>query len=188
MDMETQPSHDQTCYQVSTAMTRLLRLIEQSLGKLTEQFYLTTSWKNAGRKSSMVLAMSLNDWISILTNGGGAKKRFQYCLNPNSSSHSVYLRAIQGHSGDNASDPELQDNVFLPEGFTECIFHVGNASGMNCTIRCGLIPGGRSLKRGRQSVFYTTVNPMADDNGMRETPRNLRNQGSCHTRILGNLF
>ena len=31
---------------------------------------------------------SLNDWTSILAKGGGAKKRFQYCLNPNSSSTS----------------------------------------------------------------------------------------------------
>ena len=55
IDIETQRSHDQTCHQVSKSMTRLLRMIEQSLGKLTEQFYLTTSWKNAGRKSSMVI-------------------------------------------------------------------------------------------------------------------------------------
>ena len=42
---------------------------------------------------------SLNDWISILAKGGGAKKRFQYCLTPNSSRHILYFRAIQWHSG-----------------------------------------------------------------------------------------
>ena len=42
-------------------------------------------------------------WVRI-------EKRFRYCLNPSSSSHFLYLRAIQG-SGDNALDPELQDNV-----------------------------------------------------------------------------
>ena len=30
---------------------------------------------------------SLNDWISILAKGGGAKKRFHFGLNPNSSRH-----------------------------------------------------------------------------------------------------
>ena len=32
-----------------------------------------------------------------------------------------YLRAIQGHSGGIAIDPELQDTVLLPVGFTEYI-------------------------------------------------------------------
>ena len=71
---------------------------------------------------------------------------FQYCLNPNFSNHFLNLRAIQGHSGGNALDPELQDNVLLPEGFTEYIYHVWNASEMNSIIRSGLIPGGRSFK------------------------------------------
>ena len=43
----------------------------------------------------------------------------------------------------------------------------------NSTIRNGMIPGGRSLKRGRQAVFFTAVNPMEDENGLGETPRDL---------------
>ena len=39
---------------------------------------------------------------------------FQCCLNPNSFNQFLYLGAIQGHSGDNAFDPALQDNVHLP--------------------------------------------------------------------------
>ena len=42
----------------------------------------------------------------------------------------------------------------------------------------GLIPGGTSFKRERQSVFFTHVNPMDDQNGLRET--------LCKT--LGNAF
>ena len=71
---------------------------------------------------------SLNDWISILAKGGGAKKRFQYCLNPNSSRHIPYFRTIQGQSGGIAIDPELPDNVLLPKGLTEYIYHAGNVS------------------------------------------------------------
>ena len=67
----------------------------------------------------------------------------------------LYLRAIQGHSGDNAVDPALQDNVMLPKGFTEYL--VGNASELNSIIRNGIIPRGKSLKRRRQGVFFTTV-------------------------------
>ena len=86
-------------------------------------------------------------WISFLAKGGEQKKRFQYCLNPNSSEHLLYFRAIQGHSGCNLVDPALQDNVLLPEDFTEYIYHVGNVSEMHSIIRSGLIPGGRSLEK-----------------------------------------
>ena len=78
-----------------------------------------------------------------MAEGGGAKKRLQYCLNPDSPNQFLYLRAIQGHSGKNAIDPVLQDNVLLPKGFAEYIFHVGNASELNSIIRNGLIPGGK---------------------------------------------
>ena len=80
------------------------------------------------------LQWSISDWISIVEKGG-PKKRIQYCLNPDSSGHFLYFRAIQGHSGRNAIDPELQDNVLLPEGLTEYIYHVGNVSEMHSIIR-----------------------------------------------------
>ena len=107
---------------------------------------------------------------SPLVKGGGAKKRVQYCLNPNSPNQFLYLRAIQGHLGESAIDLALQDNVLLPAGFPEYIYHVGNASEMNSLVRSGSILEGRSLKRGRQTVF---TNPMEDVNGMEETPCDL---------------
>ena len=70
----------------------------------------------------------LEDWISKLAKGGGAKKRFHCCVNPNSSNQFLYSLAIQGRSGESAFDPALQDNVLLPKGFTEYIYHVGNAN------------------------------------------------------------
>ena len=48
-------------------------------------------------------------WISRLAQGGGAKKRFQYGMNQNSSNQFLYLRATQGHSGECAIDLALQD-------------------------------------------------------------------------------
>ena len=102
-----------------------------------------TLLKNStGRKgrSSMVLHNGHSTiGFPFWQKGGRAKKRFQYCLNPNSSNHIPYFRAIQGHSGGIAIDPELQDNVLLPKGFTEYIYHVGNVSEMHSTIRSGLI-------------------------------------------------
>ena len=94
-------------------------------------------------------------------------------MNPNSSNQFLYRRTRQRHSGDDAIDPALQDYVLLPKGFTEYIHHVGNASELNSIMRSGLIPGGKSLKRGRQAVFFTAVNPMEDAYGMEETPCDL---------------
>ena len=36
-----------------------------------------------------------------------------------------------------------------------------------------MMRSGKSLKRGRQAVLFTTVNPMEDENGMGETPCDL---------------
>ena len=78
------------------------------------------------------------------------------------------MTAIQGHSGDNIADLALQDNVLLPDDLTQCIYHIGNVSEIYPITKSGLIPGGRSLKRDRQTVFFTAVNPMDDDQGMEE--------------------
>ena len=59
----------------------------------------------------------------------------------------------------------LQDNVLFPEGFTEYIYHVGNGKELRSIVRHGLIPGGVSLKTGRQAVFFTVVNPMDNQDG-----------------------
>ena len=68
---------------------------------------------------------SIEKWMSVLAKGGGQKKSFQYCLNPHYPPQFLFFRAIQGRSG-STINPALQDNVLLPEGFTEYIYHVGN--------------------------------------------------------------
>ena len=60
---------------------------------------------------------------------GGVKKRFQYCLEPNSRETILYLRAIQVHSGGSKIDPTLQDNVILPYDISDHIYHVGSSHG-----------------------------------------------------------
>ena len=70
------------------------------------------------------------------------------------------FRAIQGRSGCTLVDPKLHDNVLLPDDFAEYIYYIRNAHDMHSIIQGRLIPGGRSLKRDRQSVFFTAVNPM----------------------------
>ena len=59
-------------------------------------------------------------------------------------------------------NPTLQDNVLLPDDFIAHIYHVGNSHELHSILQCGLIPGGKSLKKERQAVFFTAVNPMCD--------------------------
>ena len=94
-------------------------------------------------------------------------------MNPNPSRHFLYFRAIQGHSGCNLVDPTLQDSVLLPDDFAEYIYHIGNANEMHSIIKSGLIPGGRSLKKDWQSVFFTALNPMDDNQDLEEVEYDL---------------
>ena len=136
-------------------------MINQSLEEATERSTTVTSSKSAGR-SSMVLRNGDLKFGYRLWQKGGGKKRFQYCVNPNSSNQFLYFRVIQGHSGDSVVEHALQDNVLLLKGFTEYLHPVGNANELNSIIRNGLIPGRNASREG--------------------------NQGSRHTRILGNAF
>ena len=111
----------------------------------------------------------IDKWISVLAKGGGQKKRFQYCLNPNYPQKFLYLRAIQRHSR-RTINPALQDNVLLLEGFTAYIYHVGNGKELRSIVNHGLTPGRVSLKTGRQAVFFTVEHPMDDQGGLRGNP------------------
>ena len=48
------------------------------------------------------------------------------------------LRALQGHSGRNLIDPTLQDNVVIPDGFFEYIYHIGCAINLHSIMNSGL--------------------------------------------------
>ena len=97
-------------------------------------------------------------WKSRMAGGGGNKKRFQYCTDP-SGQEILYLRDLQGHSGRNPIDLSLQDNVLIPNGFFEYIFHFGCAINLHSITNSGLIPGGQNLSK-RQTVFFTSVDKM----------------------------
>ena len=104
---------------------------------------------------------SIRTWLSYMQRGGGPKKRFRYCLNPHSAETIIYFRAIQGHPGQEQINPTLQYNVLLPSDFAEYIYHVGSSHDMHSIIQSGLIPGGKDIKKGRQTVFFTAVSPMS---------------------------
>ena len=94
-----------------------------------------------------------------MAGGGGNKKIFQYCTD-SSRKEILDLRALQGHSGRNPIDPNLQDNVSIPDNFFEYIYHIECAISLHSITNSGLIAGGQISSRERQTVFFTAVNPM----------------------------
>ena len=92
-----------------------------------------------------------NRWLACLAAGGGPKRRYQYC--PDYLGSIIYLRALQGHSGDNIIDLEMQDHVLITPGIFPYVYHVGSNFNILSILSNGLIPGGLELS-GRQSVFF----------------------------------
>ena len=87
------------------------------------------------------------------------RKDFQYCTDP-SGQEILYLRALQGHLGRNPTYLSPQDNVLIPDKFSEYIYHIGCAINLHSITNSGLIPEGQYLGKERQTVFFTAVNPM----------------------------
>ena len=98
--------------------------------------------------------------IACLAAGEGPKRRYQYCSDYLGSI--VYLRALQGHSGNNLIDPTLQDNVVIGSGIFHYFYHIGYAFNLHSIINNGLIPRGQDLSR-RQTVFFLPIDPRHKD-------------------------
>ena len=95
IDIQTQRSHDQKCYRVSTAITRFLRHDEPVPRGSDEAIHNSDIIQECRtQKFDGASQWLLKDWLSKLAEGG-PKKRFQYCGNPNSSNQFQYLRAIR---------------------------------------------------------------------------------------------
>ena len=99
------------------------------------------------------------EWVDLL-HRGNVKKRFQYCLNSDGFIH--YMRVSRDHSGGNKVDPLLPDKVQMPYMWSEYLHHVGSSLCLQSIIHSGLIVGWKDLKEGRQTVFFTAVDPMSD--------------------------
>ena len=106
--------------------------------------------------SSQVQHWSDDRWKSCLAAGGGSKRRYQYCSD--NSGRILYLRALQGHSGNNLIDPTLQDNVLIESGIFHHIYHIGCAFNLHSIINNRLILGGQDSSR-RQTVFFLPIDP-----------------------------
>ena len=188
IDTEVQRSKDRCCFLMPKFITQLLRHKEvdreEDAGvpcdRIVEKWNEVLSkdsrcWSDeVKQESKMAPHWSANKWIDVLSKGGGQKKRFQYCLKPDCPGRLLYFPAIEGrsgkaHSGNAPTNPVLQDNVLLPMNFTKYVYHVGHGNELRSTVRNGLVPGGFSTKTSRCAVFFTVVDPMDDEQGLRET-------------------
>ena len=80
IDIETLRSNDQKCFEVSKAVTRFLRHDKQVLRGLDGAIQYNDLVEECRNKNfDGASQWSLEDWISKLAKGGGAKKRLQYC-------------------------------------------------------------------------------------------------------------
>ena len=75
----------------------------------------------------------------------------------------LYILAIQGHNGGNLMAPGLFGHVAIPYEWKELLLHRGCS--FNCTsiLQSGLVAGGRVSRDGRQTVFFTRLNPFGDN-------------------------
>ena len=175
-------------FAVSKAMIRLLRHGSSTLQEDDGAVRFDDLMEEFKAKFEGTSQWSVDAWITFLAKGRGPKKRFQYCLNPNSSQHFRYFRAIQGRSGGNLVDPALHHNVLLPDDFAEYIYHIGNVSGKYSITKVDWSQE-EEVSKGRsnpcfslQWIRWTTIKVWKRFNTI------WTNQGSHHTKKLGNLI
>ena len=131
--------------------------------------------------------LSTQNWsdnrrLACLAAGGGPKRRYQYCSD--SVGSIIYLRALQGHSGDIIIDLAMQDHVLISPGIFPYIYHVGSNFNIPSILSNGLIPGGQELSR-RQSVFFLPVDPRDENH---RDPENIDYSVPRRARYVQNMW
>ena len=99
-----------------------------------------------------------DDWINHIS----SKTRFQYCKS--SCSDLLKIRAFQGHTGGEVIALELMGHVAIPFKGKEFQFHRGCSFNSMSILDAGLVAGGKESKEGRQTVFFTPLDPWCGEN------------------------
>ena len=132
--------------------------------------YSSSSWSSTSRRrwsdrtleiKGLVFRTILHNLNSGLMKSGRVqwrkaeetRKGFQYCTDP-SGQEILYLRALPGHSGRNLVDPELQDNVLIPNDFFEYIDYIECAINLHSITNSELIPGGQNFREKTDDIHH----------------------------------
>ena len=94
-------------------------------------------------------------WLRLI-HEGSSKTRFEYF--EGSQKFLAYIRAIRGHTGGISIDPELNWKEYIFSGWFS----------IQSILENGLIPGGKESDKGRQTVFFTPLNPYGGDSDEEE--------------------
>ena len=172
IDIDPQP-FDRSCFEVSKFMTRTLQHDSSILRDEDGPVRFDDLIKKFKEKFAGTLQWTVKTWATSLAKGGGEKEGFQCCLNPYSSNEFLYFRAIQGHSGEKSLIHCCKTLYCYRMTSPSTFYHIGNAFDMHSIIKSGLIPGGKSLRRDRQSVFLTALDPMDTEHDRREVEHDL---------------
>ena len=169
-------------------------MINQSIEEATERSTTVTSSKSAGSRSSTTLR---SDYLKIgyqnwqKEEDAAKKKDFLIARIQTLPSQFLYLRAIQGHSGDKCwltciARLRTDTERILPSTSTMSGWRIK----FNSVMRNVLLPGGHKVQKTKTSSLLHNSGP---DGGRKwhgwNPMRSWRNQGSRrHTKILGNAF
>ena len=104
------------------------------------------------------------NWVEHLYRGRH-KTRFEICFYADD--ELMYIRAIQGHSGGMVIQPELMNYVLIPClipcTWKQFIYHMGRARDRYSIAEAGLVAGGKGNTEGRQTIFFTLLDPYHSD-------------------------
>ena len=100
------------------------------------------------------------NWLHCLYLGS-IKTRFEICKDENGELR--HIRAIQGHSGGMIKSPRLMNYVMIPYKWKRLSYHVRRARDQYSIAEIGLVAGGKERKEGRQTIFFTPLDPFNSD-------------------------
>ena len=149
IDVEPGP-YDKSCFEVPNKMIRLLRhdpsVLREEDGAIEFRILVNSNKAEVSFRIYVFQHWSIRTWLADTI---------------------LYRRAIQGHSGGKHINLTLLDNVLLPSGCAEYIYHVGSSHDTHSVIQSGLIPGGKDVKKGIHAVFFTAVHRSLSREGLR---------------------
>ena len=143
--------HSLSAYEVSKKVIHLLRHSQQVHREEDGAVHFWRIKENLQSQFPQSPHWSDSKWKVCMAAGGGAKRIFQYCTDD--SGMIIYFRALQGHSGRNLIDLSLQDNVVIPSGFFQIIYHIGCGFNLRSIINSGLILGGQKFEQETDSIL-----------------------------------
>ena len=111
-------------------------------------------------KKQLVKEFTDEDWHHCL-HLGSFKTRFENLENEHG--ELMYIRAIQGHSEGMIISPRLMNYLLIPDKLKRFINHVGRARDQYSIAEVGLVARGKEGKEGRQTIFFTPLDPINSD-------------------------